>query len=580
VSKILIGDKAGFDLDALLRTRLLIQANSGGGKSFTIRRIVEQAFSKVQIIVIDPEGEFVTLREKFGFALLGKGGEITGDVRHAGFIAEKMLEFNASVICDLYEMKPHERPAWVKAFLTGLLNAPKNLWHPVIVVVDEAHKFCPERGKGEAESTEAMLALATTGRKRGFCAVFATQRLGKLNKDAAAELLNVLIGRTFMDIDRERAADILGIQRSGKAAFDETLRGLEPGQFYTLGPAISTKPELVMIGKVQTSHPESGGQISVKQPPTPEQVKSLLPKLADLPKGADEKAKTEAELRTQVRSLTAQLSARPKPEADAAAIERAVSTTRRESEQQLRQQQAVIDKLQARLQFIAEKAAEAVGAPLPTIKPVTTPKPNGSIPFMPSYTMEPRASVTFKKPIVTTGLSGPEQRIINAIAWLNSIGVQDPEQTAVAFLAGYTIGGGGYNNPRGALNTKGLVQYIPGDRIRLTDAGREIAEAPNTPLDAEELQRMVLERLPGPEQRILKTVIEFYPEAMTNDECAARAGYTVGSGGYNNPRGRLRTLGLIEYPQPNMVRERKHKRNGILPTPTPPGHADQLVAQA
>lgn len=44
-----------------------------------------------------------------------------------------------------------------------------------------------------------------------------------------------------------------------------------------------------------------------------------------------------------------------------------------------------------------------------------------------------------------TGLiTGPEQRILNAIARFESIGIMEPEQTAVAFLAGYTYGGGGY----------------------------------------------------------------------------------------------------------------------------------------
>src|SRR5947199_163742 len=38
-------------------------------------------------------------------------------------------------------------------------------------------------------------------------------------------------------------------------------------------------------------------------------------------------------------------------------------------------------------------------------------------------------------------LTGPEQRIINAIAWLNSIGVGEPNKTAVAY------GSGGFNNP-------------------------------------------------------------------------------------------------------------------------------------
>ncbi len=62
-----VGSKAAhLDLDALLRGRLLIQANSGKGKSWLLRRIAEELFGKVQVIIIDPEGEFATLREKFG----------------------------------------------------------------------------------------------------------------------------------------------------------------------------------------------------------------------------------------------------------------------------------------------------------------------------------------------------------------------------------------------------------------------------------------------------------------------------------------------------------------------------------
>jgi DNA helicase HerA-like ATPase len=56
------------DLDRLLDTRLLVQANSGAGKSWGLRRILEQTHGAVQQFVIDPEGEFPTLREKFDYA--------------------------------------------------------------------------------------------------------------------------------------------------------------------------------------------------------------------------------------------------------------------------------------------------------------------------------------------------------------------------------------------------------------------------------------------------------------------------------------------------------------------------------
>jgi hypothetical protein len=157
---------------------------------------------------------------------------------------------------------------------------------------------------------------------------------------------------------------------------------------------------------------------------------------------------------------------------------------------------------------------------------------------------------------VSSKLTGPEQRILDAIAWLESIGVEQPEQTAVAFLAGYTIGGGAYNNPRGSLRTKGLVEYVGGERIALTDDGRLTATYPEGVLTTGELQRRVMERLPGPERRILEVIIAACPKPLANDDCARRAGYEPGGGAYNNPRGRLRSLGLIEYPQSGYVRAR------------------------
>jgi len=43
----------GIDLNNLIDTRLLIQANSGGGKSYAIRKLLEETHGKVQHIVLD-----------------------------------------------------------------------------------------------------------------------------------------------------------------------------------------------------------------------------------------------------------------------------------------------------------------------------------------------------------------------------------------------------------------------------------------------------------------------------------------------------------------------------------------------
>ena len=144
------------------------------------------------------------------------------------------------------------------------------------------------------------------------------------------------------------------------------------------------------------------------------------------------------------------------------------------------------------------------------------------------------------------GLTGPEQRIVDAIAWMNAIGVAEPDQRAVGFVAGYSIDGSAYKSPRAALRTKGLVDYL-GDCIALTDAGRKAARAPASPATRSELHLRVLAMLPGPETKLLTEVLAVYPNAISNEDLGKRTGYSIDGSAFKSPRARLRTLGLVEY---------------------------------
>jgi hypothetical protein len=309
MSTIQIGSRAdqpkqsvSLDLDLLLG--MLLQAGSGGGKSRTLRRIMEQAFPHIQILCIDPEGEFASLREKFGFVLAGRGGEAATDIRSAELLAHKLLTLKVSAVCDIFEMRPLDRHRWVNLLLNALIDAPKKLWHPVLVIVDEAHIFCPESGQGSSEAHQAMLDMGTRGRKRGFKPIAATQRLAMLDKTFAAMLPNAMIGPTFLDDDCARAAKQIGVA-TGKdtRAFSDQLKVLEPGHFYAFGRALSRERVLLHVSDVQTSHPEAGNKTATYTPPLPDDIRALLPQLADLPKEADEKAATEGELRARIREL-------------------------------------------------------------------------------------------------------------------------------------------------------------------------------------------------------------------------------------------------------------------------------------
>lgn len=556
------------NLDILMRTRLLIQADSGGGKSWLLRRLAEELFGKVQVILVDPEGEFATLREKFGYVLVGKGGETATDPRSAALVAHRLLELRASAICDIYELKHKQRHEWVRLFLEALTDIPKNLWgRQVVIIVDEAHMFCPEKGKGESEAYGAMVDLCTRGRKRGFCAVFATQRLGQLSKDASSQLQNRLIGPTFEDINRKRAAEVLGVLKTEERQFFKEIQLLEPGNFFALGRAISTERILVSVGEVGTTHPEMGSTKQIAAPPpTPEKIKALLPKLADLPKEAEEKQRTVESLKAEIRYLKHQVKDKPVvsgliPDkkqierllaAETARWEKVADDMKRQHDRILKPYRDFVSSLTPWLKRFGE-IPELV---MPKTQPYTgriSDSPSGPslVDRSPALVFPPRKTLEVN---VNGELTKPEQRILDGIAWLNSIGIEEPEQPAVAFLAGYRFGGGAYNNPRGALRTKGLVEYIGSNKIKLTADGASKANEPATPLTNFGLHNMVMERLPGPEQKLLKPLLEAYPQALTNEQLAEASGYTNGSGGYNNPRGRLRTLGLIEYQSGNKVR--------------------------
>ncbi|MFC7536188.1 helicase HerA domain-containing protein [Sphingomonas sp. GCM10030256] len=262
------GETVTIDLEELLATRLLVQGNSGSGKSHLLRRLLEKSAGQVQQVVIDPEGDFVTLSERYGHVAVEAAELHEKDIAR---LAGRIREHRASVVLSLEGLEAEGQMRCAAAFLSGLFDAPRDHWYPALVVVDEAQLFAPSGGGEVAEevrraSLSAMTNLMCRGRKRGLAGVIATQRLAKLAKNVAAEASNFLMGRTFLDIDMARAADLLGMERRQA----EAIRDLPRGTFLALGPAISRRPLSVAIGAVET------------------QARSMSPKLVPLPQAPAE----------------------------------------------------------------------------------------------------------------------------------------------------------------------------------------------------------------------------------------------------------------------------------------------------
>lgn len=548
------GHPLALDLERLIDSRLLVQARSGGGKSWLNRRLAEQTYGRVQQIILDSEGEFSSLRERHDYIVAAaQGGDTLAHPRTAALLARRLLELGVSAIVDIYELKAHERPRFIKLFLDSMMNAPKALWHPVMVVLDEAHNFCPQ--SGSSESMQAVIDLATRGRKRGFCAVLATQRLSKLHKDAAAEMQNKLIGGTSLDVDVKRAADELGMTARDAV---EQLRNLQPGEFFAYGPALSQTVVKIMVGKVETTHPKAGQRTGLAPIVAPSRkITEALSKLADLPREAEAAEKSLAELQRENADLKRRLTLAAKAPAPAPAAPAKPVTIRETREVPNPVNARMLDHLHAIAKLAtpylkkreikaatpAERKFSTVeGAPAETLQETMLGRvfPEPLSPFR-----APAARATGQVvPEASLGLKPAHKRVLAELAAKLPDGYS-PRQLAA--LCGYSMKGGGFNNILGRLKTTGMVERRHGLAIATDAALAYLGDAvPAKPTTHEDALAQWQPKLGEAKFRVLTLILEAGKDGIARDDLAAAVGMSGSGGGFNNKLGRLNTLGLIE----------------------------------
>jgi DNA helicase HerA-like ATPase len=144
-ASVIIGEQQGgkplqIDIEELLATRLLVQGNSGSGKSHLLRRLLEESAALVQQVVIDPEGDFVTLAEPFGHIVVDGAAYSNNDLIR---LANRVRQHRASVILALDGLEIEAQMRCAATFINTLFDAPRDQWYPALVVVDEAQMFAP-----------------------------------------------------------------------------------------------------------------------------------------------------------------------------------------------------------------------------------------------------------------------------------------------------------------------------------------------------------------------------------------------------------------------------------------------------
>lgn len=547
-----LGPDCFLHVPSLLEARLMVQANSGGGKSYAVRKICEITYGHAQQIVIDPEGEFHTLREKYDYSYAGEGGDAPVTIASAGMLARTLLELRQSAVIDIYELGAR-RAEFIARFFEAVMTAPRSLWHDVIFVIDEINKYCPE-DKGISgdlrDSRDAINDMMTRGRKRGYCGILATQRISDVSKTSAAECNNLMIGRTGLDVDVARSGKRLGMSPRDQM---EKLSKLEPGTFYVTGPAFDT-PALttIRVGTVETHHPRRGHSYPVPAPRG--KAVELLGRLRQIPAEAASEATTIAEVRElNVRLLRENQSLkkdnpdgqRNLTNAEAARdeyyaawqqtmVERdAAVTSARELKTQLINATAILKR--SRDVIMEWMPPHEVNVTETTSRMLADHKQSTAVK---KPAIEPRPKPA---PSMADGLKPPLLKVLDLLLLFEQIGMT-PTTEMIAAWHGVAPNSKGIRNYLSTLRTLKMV-----DGIALTDRGRSYASKIERPTRAEIRDRLWA-NVQAAHRPVMQAILDHGP--VPKAELAKYFGQAELSKGMANYVSSLRTLGLVNQGWP------------------------------
>lgn len=578
-----ISDDLSLPLEAVTNTHLIL-ARRRVGKSYTAAVMAEEMVKAgLPWVAHDPTGVWWGLtssadgkREGLPVIVIGgPHGHIPLEPSAGKVIANLVVDHPGWYVID-YSRFDHraDEIRFAADFGVQLYRRKQRKPSALHLFLDEADMFVPQKLPKHAKPMlDAYDAIVRRGGVYGLGITLISQRPALVNTDVRTQCETLIALQTTAPLDQDPIFD--WVSRNGTdeqlKQIKKSLASLKVGQAWFFSPD-SDVFKLIKIRERETFNSSATPKPGAK-PIEPTVFASIdIEKLGEEIAATVERSKQEDPeyLRRQISQLRRELTERqPGPAEVVKEIERVeVPVITEEQLQELesnvsgvhRATQAFreirleieqifngkIDALNTAALSLSAAVEAARKTPVPAARTARTAAPVTAV------TATPRASKPVEDSENGISITGPQSRILDAIAWLESIGIGSPKQVAVAFLANYSYGGGAFNNPRGALRSMGLVEYVGSENIRLTELGRKYAAYPEAPLTAEELQRRVMNILPGPHQKILRVLIDKYPEAIAKDECARLAGYAPG-GAFNNPLGRLRSLGLVSYPQPGYV---------------------------
>lgn len=556
--------------DSVFEQHIAITGKVGSGKTYAARGFTERLLTNGRrVCVIDPTGAWHGLRssadgKRAGFPVVVFGGD-HGDVpitaESAAPLARMIAEQNLPCVIDVSGLLIGEQRQFMAEFAEKIFQLNRK---PLHLVIDEADIFAPQNPqKGDEKMLHRVDRIVRRGRIRGFRVTLITQRPAVLHKNVLTQA-NVLISmRMTAPQDRKALEEWIkgqGDTEKGKILL-ASLASLPTGEGWAWAPELDILermkfPRITTFDSGRT--PDDDGEM-------PEPVRLADVDLTEINAALADAIKEAAEndpkaLRAEIAKLKQQVAGTPAVKqalpvgfsrADIeASYQRGVVEGGRSMARALDVQTALLDRGIERLgepiQAIKHAITMAKTEPSILAPKINTPRPLPPVPVRNARPAVSQSTDTRHVTIVATEgdpvkLSKAERVVLIALA-------QYPmgrTKSQVAILTGYASTGGGFNNALSSNRSAGRLEGA-GDNLRITPRG--LADlGPFEPLPhGRELLDHWRRQLSKAERAALDALVDAYPDPLTKEQLAERAGYEASGGGFNNALSRLRTLELIE----------------------------------
>ena len=543
--------------DAALDGRLCVVGISGSGKSTTAKGGVERLLEQGRrVCIVDLLDGWWGLRLKrdgktpaFPVAIFGG---LHGDLpltEHAGaLIGQAVAQSEGSSIVSLAELDGDApRRRFALAFFDALHKVNRA---PLHLIVDECDFYSPQQPIKDGPGPmllNRVKEIAARGRMRGFRLWSVTQRPAKLHKDVMSQADTLVAMQLTSSQDRGALKAWIGDQgdESVGTGILRALPSLKRGEGVVWSPRLGVleTAHFPLPDTYDSSRTPEYGEAAANVELKPIDLGALREKLGKV--DAEVKANDPALLRIEIVRLKGELAKKQAAASDAVALQAARKEARNAG---------LATGTEAGFLAGLAAAKEAIDrVPMPKI---TTPAPTPGItharqPFAPAPSTAPAVS-TSPAAKVSTGLSRPQQRILDALAWLESIGIGQADRTRVAMLADASPKSSGFEKNVSTLKGLVLIEYPFSGELRLTQAGRDAANAPATPPTNAELHAAIRSKISGPQWALLEALIR-QRVPLSRAELAEQAGVSAASSGFEKNVSTLSGFGFVTYPERGYV---------------------------